>query len=143
MSSSFRVRFCFGPALGVVWGAVAGVVSGAVVGVVLGAFSGLAARAEPHRLTGTAIEELLPRHRWRYEDESTQVFFASGGTNYYSSRLTRGRWRVEGDRYCSVWPPSDVWACYDVFADAQEDGTLVIIFVDSGGGRSVGVALPL
>jgi hypothetical protein len=59
-----------------------------------------------------------------------QVFHADGRTTYDQ---TVGQWRVQGDQYCSVWPPSDRWACFDVFATT--DG---ILFVDPAGNASQG-----
>lgn len=41
-----------------------------------------------------------------------QDFRASGRTRYVAGRESWGYWRVEGDSYCSQWPPSDLWACY-------------------------------
>lgn len=43
-----------------------------------------------------------------------QTFDADGSTFYEDGRPSLGRWRVTGDQYCSQWPPSDLWACYDV-----------------------------
>ena len=46
-----------------------------------------------------------------------QYFDANGTTRYreQDGPLTEGRWRVDADgRYCSVWPPSEQWVCYEV-----------------------------
>ena len=46
-----------------------------------------------------------------------QYFAPSGATQYReeNSPVTEGRWRVnERGQYCSVWPPSERWVCYDV-----------------------------
>jgi hypothetical protein len=46
-----------------------------------------------------------------------QYFDANGTTRYreQDGPPTEGRWRVDADgRYCSVWPPSDRWVCYEV-----------------------------
>ena len=48
-------------------------------------------------------------------DDAKQDFRASGRTLYvFGGRDSWGYWRVEGDRYCSQWPPSDLWACYAI-----------------------------
>ena len=65
-------------------------------------------------LDGAAITALLTGHVVAYEDGSKQTFKAGGETVYDNGRLSSGQWQVRGDRYCSVWPPSDQWACYDV-----------------------------
>jgi hypothetical protein len=31
----------------------------------------------------------------------------------------KGRWRVQGDLYCAVWPPSDRWSCPEVARSAR------------------------
>jgi hypothetical protein len=64
-----------------------------------------------------------------------QIFRADGTTTYFTPDPSHGRWRVTDDRYCSIWPPGESWACYDVLAQNQsvrfvdvtgyaEDGTL-------------------
>ena len=73
-------------------------------------------------LDGARIKSALEGRSLDYGN-ATQDFSTSGSTNYTSSRPTRGQWAVRGDQYCSVWPPSDDWACYDV--DLSVDGTQV------------------
>ncbi len=47
--------------------------------------------------------------------------FASDGETYYEEvngfRPSFGRWRAKNDKYCSQWPPSEIWTCYKVAAD--------------------------
>jgi hypothetical protein len=44
-----------------------------------------------------------------------QTFHASGRTHYvFGGQESWGRWRIEDEAYCSTWPPSDLWACYDM-----------------------------
>ncbi len=46
-------------------------------------------------------------------ERATQDFRASGKTLYVTNaQQSWGNWRVQGDQYCSQWPPSDLWACY-------------------------------
>jgi hypothetical protein len=82
-------------------------------------------------LTGPEITAALTARTLGYEGGGTQTFFADGRTLYDGGGPEWGRWRVEGDRYCSVWPPSDRWTCYGVERHARgldlrfvaEDGT--------------------
>ena len=80
----------------------------------------LAALASEERpLTGPEIAEILTGAE--VIGESTrQEFHESGRTLYHDGRTSWGFWRVEGDRYCSQWPPSDAWTCYDM--RSWEDG---------------------
>jgi hypothetical protein len=62
-----------------------------------------------------------------------QVFQKGGATftvDIESQAQSRGFWRIEGDKYCSQWPPSEHWSCYDVFG--TDDG---VVFVSSNGTR--------
>jgi hypothetical protein len=45
-----------------------------------------------------------------------QLFKTDGTTVYYSGSRpgSLGKWRMEGDQYCSLWPPARNWECYDV-----------------------------
>ena len=63
-----------------------------------------------------AIEAALTGERLIYDAYTFQHFGADGATQYVTERLSEGRWAARGGQYCSVWPPSDVWACYDVQA---------------------------
>ncbi|HHB81049.1 MAG TPA: hypothetical protein ENK83_04790 [Aliiroseovarius sp.] len=56
-----------------------------------------------------------------------QVFYTSGQTLYEDKRPSWGRWRVTGDQYCSQWPPSELWSCYDM---ARNGATLRFIAAD-------------
>ncbi|MBB5514647.1 hypothetical protein FHS89_000653 [Rubricella aquisinus] len=57
------------------------------------------------------IEAALSGRSVVYGDGVVQSFDASGETVYGTSR---GRWAARGGSYCSLWPPSDDWACYRV-----------------------------
>jgi hypothetical protein len=71
-----------------------------------------------------------------YDDGSTQDFRADGGTTYtHDDKPSEGRWGIRDGRYCSVWPPSDHWACYDLAVSG--DG-LSVRFTDDSGGTTVG-----
>lgn len=64
-------------------------------------------------LSGSEITEILTDHTVDYPD-AWQDFRASGRTLYNAGRDSWGYWAVRGDQYCSMWPPSDLWACYDM-----------------------------
>ena len=64
-------------------------------------------------MNGAEITAALTGRGLQY-DSAWQDFRASGRTLYKAGRDSWGYWRVEGDQYCSSWPPSDLWACYDM-----------------------------
>lgn len=87
-----------------------------------------------HALDGAAITAALQARVLRYEDGTTQNFFQDGRTLYEAgSGESWGKWWVEGDRYCSSWPPSDHPACYGVEAQGLD-----IRFTGAGGDVTVG-----
>lgn len=53
-------------------------------------------------------------------DDASQFFAHSGETIYRRGDPSRGRWAERDGQYCSVWPPSDRWACYDLLV--SDDG---------------------
>jgi hypothetical protein len=85
---------------------------------------------EWERLDGPGISAALTARVLGYPDGTLQDFFADGRTLYGESS---GRWEVRGDRYCSLWPPSDRWTCY-----AVDRNRLDIRFVDDAGEATVG-----
>ena len=90
-----------------------------------------AAGAEEWRvLTGAEIAPALTSRVVVYEGGARQDFMADGRTLYGDSW---GSWRVEGDRYCYIWPTSDLWACYGV-----EVSGIDLRFVGEGGEVTVG-----
>jgi hypothetical protein len=93
------------------------------------ALAGTAGAEEWRPLTGAEIGPALTARVVQYEDGARQDFMADGRTLYGDSW---GKWRVEGDKYCSQWPPSDGWACYGVEVEAA--GLDVRFSVDYGEG---------
>jgi hypothetical protein len=91
--------------------------------------------AEDWRGLDTAgITKALTARVLGYEDGSTQNFFEDGRTLYRAGGGEAwGKWWVEGDQYCSTWPPSDVAACYAVEAQGLE-----VRFTSGSGEVSVG-----
>jgi hypothetical protein len=78
-------------------------------------WAGVAAAEDWQALDGAAITTALQGRSLNYGDAS-QNFEAGGLTVYFADQPSTGAWRVEGDQFCSQWPPSDSWACYDVEA---------------------------
>ena len=75
---------------------------------------GTAADADPWKtLSGEEITAVLTGATLDY-DERWQDFRVSGRTLYFSGAESGGFWDVRADQYCSMWPPSDLWACYDI-----------------------------
>lgn len=70
-------------------------------------------------LAGAEATKALSGHILAYANGATQTFSPSGDTGYDSGHLQPGKWRIDGDKYCSVWPPSDQWACYKLEASAD------------------------
>lgn len=62
-------------------------------------------------MSGDEISLALTDRHLQYKN-AHQDFRVSGKTRYVAGRESWGYWRVEGDKYCSMWPPSDLWACY-------------------------------
>ena len=60
-----------------------------------------------------AIQEALEDRTVRYDTLTFQMFGAEGDTQFITERASEGRWAARGGKYCSVWPPSEVWTCYD------------------------------
>lgn len=63
-----------------------------------------------------------------------QDFRGSGKTLYNAGADSWGNWRIDADRYCSQWPPRDLWDCYDVALRGDE-----VRFTDAFGEASIGV----
>ncbi len=90
------------------------------------------ATAAEVKLTGAEIDTLLSDQIVVGVEESANIeqIFQKGGATLYieNGSQSQGRWRVAGDQYCSQWPPSDHWSCYDVL----RDGDLVVFVAKSG-----------
>jgi len=54
------------------------------------------------------------------QGNSSQSFSANGDTTFVEGRPSLGQWQARGMQYCSQWPPSNAWTCYDVFLDSSE-----------------------
>lgn len=69
-------------------------------------------------LDAKGISEALTGRTLQYET-ATQDFRASGKTLYTTSQESWGNWSIRADQYCSQWPPSSTWNCYDIFVSAD------------------------
>lgn len=77
----------------------------------------LAIADEWRLLDNAAITDALTEKGIIYKNQgnSTQTFYKNGETGYVEGRPSLGYWRVENNQYCSQWPPSSTWTCYDVY----------------------------
>ena len=78
-------------------------------------------------LSGEDIRVALTDRKLTY-NSAWQEFHASGRTLYNAGHDSWGYWQVRGDQYCSMWPPSDLWACYDMSGSGER-----LIFIDGSG----------
>lgn len=63
---------------------------------------------------GDDLRATLEGRKLIYSSGAWQDFRATGRTLYNAGRDSWGYWRVQGGQYCSMWPPSDLWACYEI-----------------------------
>jgi hypothetical protein len=99
------------------------------------------AAAEERSLGGAEIRALLPTIIVR-GNGTAQTFSASGETTYSEhGRDSHGRWSVEGDLYCSVWPPNETKACYGIAVEEgpPDGGPATIIWSDPSGERIINI----
>ena len=104
----------------------------ALVGLLMLATS--AAAEDWRTLSGDEVRAALTGHTLNYTSGAWQDFRASGKTLYNAGRDSWGNWRVQGSQYCSQWPPSGLWDCYDM----ATDGT-TLRFIGSDGSTTDGV----
>jgi hypothetical protein len=92
-------------------------------------------------LKGPQIEAILDDSTAWYTplgpDSARQYFNRNGETPYVDAKgeKTYGEWQVRGDKYCSIWPPSDHWSCFELEKGALADGTPTFTFISGGGGK--------
>ncbi len=91
----------------------------AVILVLMGAlWPAMSGAQDWKRLDGAQIEALLTGAKVTY-GSARQNFFAQGRTLYNAGRGAWGYWAVRDDQYCSQWPPSETWTCYEVTANGD------------------------
>lgn len=72
-------------------------------------------------MTGPEVQAALTDKTLRYNSDTVQDFRESGRTLYtHKGQESWGYWGVRGDQYCSQWPPSGLWDCYDMAQRAGE-----------------------
>ena len=70
-------------------------------------------------------------------DGWSQDFDDGGATSYARGESHQiGRWDVRGDQYCSLWPPSDAWACYAMTIDSSNPDHEQVTWISAEGSRS-------
>lgn len=106
------------------------------IALILLMISGAAHADDWRPLNGAEIRTALTGITLTYAN-ATQLFQADGKTPYVAGRPSMGEWEVRGDQYCSVWPPSDHWACFDMFAKENK-----LRFVGKSGDVTEGVITP-
>ncbi|KIC08306.1 hypothetical protein RA19_20240 [Leisingera sp. ANG-M1] len=89
--------------------------------------------AEWRVLNGEEVQAALEGRKLVYGNGAWQEFRASGRTLYNAGRDSWGYWGVRDGKYCSTWPPSDLWACY-----ALESDGAALRFVGDGGDVTTG-----
>ncbi len=104
-----------------------------MIALVLMCLPGVAAAQEWVRQDDAGIMDALGGKTLRYDAYTIQHFGKAGDTQYITERAADGRWAARGGQYCSVWPPSDTWACYDVYLSGQQ-----VRFVGSDRSESTG-----
>jgi hypothetical protein len=97
------------------------------IGVLLALWPAMGQAEDWRALDGSAIKAALEGRSLNYGDAS-QNFEVGGLTVYFADEPSTGAWRIEGNQFCSQWPPSDRWTCYDVEA---KDGA--VRFIGAGG----------
>ncbi len=87
--------------------------------------------AEETKLSAGQIAAALSDKTLHGEGEIEQIFQKGGMTIYTADgNVSQGLWKVDGDAYCSQWPPNETWSCYDVMQDGSK-----ITFVSKSGKR--------
>ena len=87
-----------------------------------------------HLSQNDEITEALNDRTVRFDALTFQYFGAAGDTRFITERASDGNWAARGGQYCSVWPPSDFWACYDFQVNGDR-----VRFISSDGSVSEGV----
>ena len=85
-------------------------------------------------LSGVEISALLNDNVLYGEEngQATDQIFQKNGITYYhvGSGQSQGKWKVEGNEFCSQWFPNPAWTCYDVLREDRQ-----IIFISRWGER--------
>ena len=95
----------------------------------------LATAAQAERLlTGSEVLLLLSDATLtsNKDDKKIAQIFQKGGMTLYieNGAQSQGLWKIEGDKYCSQWPPNENWSCFAMTRDGS-----TIIFNSANGTR--------
>ncbi|WP_291727028.1 hypothetical protein [Leisingera sp. F5] len=75
--------------------------------------------AEWRVLNAEDVQAALEGRKLTYGSGAWQEFRASGRTLYNAGHDSWGSWGVRDGKYCSTWPPSDLWACFVLESDGE------------------------
>ncbi len=89
------------------------------------------AQAAETKLTGAAMQTIL-YDKILYAKDTEQIFQKSGVTFYSTGgNQSQGNWKIDGEQYCSQWPPNQAWTCYGMTQDGNK-----ITFISKSGERT-------
>jgi hypothetical protein len=97
--------------------------------------------ASAEMLNGNTLEPLLNDstvYGLPLAPDSWRQSFARNGETIYidaSGARTIGEWLVRGDKYCSIWPPSERMTCFEVESGKTADGKVTVTWISGGGGK--------
>lgn len=102
----------------------------------------LPATAAERPLKGAEIDALIKGNTVTGKSDGKewkQTFDASGATIYNGGTRppSQGTWNIQGDKFCSQWPPNDTWACYTVTGDLDANPK-TITWISAGGTKYPG-----
>jgi hypothetical protein len=91
-------------------------------------------QAEDISLSGAEITQTLSDVTLTAIDNNnhiSQIFQKAGVTLYIvDGQQSQGFWKIQGEKYCSQWPPHEQWDCYDMTRNGK-----IITFISSAGKR--------
>jgi hypothetical protein len=89
------------------------------------------AHAAERKLSGAEMQVIL-YDKILHGKDAEQIFQKSGVTFYSAGgNQSQGNWKIDGEKYCSQWPPNEAWACYDMMQDGNK-----VIFISKDGNRT-------
>jgi hypothetical protein len=89
------------------------------------------AQASETKLSGAEMQVILS-DKILYGKDAEQIFQKSGVTFYSTGgNQSQGNWKIDGEKYCSQWPPNEAWACYDMMQEGNK-----VIFISKDGNRT-------
>ena len=100
------------------------------------------AQAAERPLKGPEIDGLIKGNTVTGQNISgiwKQFFDGNGETAYLAPGKppTRGAWQIQGDKFCSQWPPNASWTCYVVTGDLEAKPRTVT-WISEGGTKYPG-----